>query len=168
MQKSYLTKMFDLGEQTGHKTGGATVSESMRRVRSLDGSFLFDTSEYLTAKQIKSFFSRLAKKRREIVSSSEESDEDDEDDELARLYEEECLELAQKVRKEVALVHPIMFESHNICTLTSSAKLTKFSISMLKDICCFFDLDTSSFKGTRKQQYIDKLAGLVRNCSCQR
>ena len=63
-QKLYLSKLFDVGEQTGHKVDANDVSKSMRKVRKVDGSFLFDASEYLTAKQIASFFSRLARKRR--------------------------------------------------------------------------------------------------------
>ena len=30
--------------------------------------------------------------------------------------------------KEIGLAHPIMFDSHNLCKLTSSSKLTKFSM----------------------------------------
>ena len=62
-QKLYLCKLFDVGEQTGNKVDANNVSKSIRKARKFDGSFLFDASEYLTAKQIASFFSRLARKR---------------------------------------------------------------------------------------------------------
>jgi hypothetical protein len=55
-QKNYLTKMFDLGEKTGHKVKANTAAQSMRKARNPDGSSMFDSSEYLTPKQIKSFF----------------------------------------------------------------------------------------------------------------
>ena len=60
-QKLYLCKLFDVGEQTGHKVDANNVSKSMRKARKVDGSFLFDASEYLTAKQIASFFSPCKK-----------------------------------------------------------------------------------------------------------
>jgi hypothetical protein len=59
----------------------------MRKARKLDGSFMFDVSEYLTPKQIKSLFSRLAKKRRGTMVN--ESDEELEGDGPASLEEEE-------------------------------------------------------------------------------
>ena len=73
-QKLYLSKLFDVGEQTGHKPDANNVSKSMREARNIDGSFLFDAREYLTAKQIASFFSRLARKRRaaQVGESKEE------------------------------------------------------------------------------------------------
>ena len=125
---------------------------------------MFDSDEYLTPKQIKSFFSRLAKKRREANID----DSDEEEDEEARQDEEELGELTENVMKEIGLFHPIMFESHNLCELATSMKLSKFSIQMLKEMCTFYEQDTSSFKGTRKQPYVDLLLKLIGNCSCKR
>ena len=64
-QKLYLSKLFDVGEQTGHKLDANNVSKSMRKARNIDSSFLFDASEYLTAKQIASFFFLALQERRE-------------------------------------------------------------------------------------------------------
>lgn len=165
-QKEYLTAMFDVGEQTGHKVDGNTVSRSMRKARKLDGSFMFDVSEYLTPKQIKSFFSRLAKKRRGTMVN--ESDEELEGDGPASLEEEELQEMTNNVIKEAGLMHPIMFESYNLCELATCSKLSKFSIQMLKQMCVFFELDTSAFKETRKQPFVNLLnVELIGNCSCK-
>lgn len=49
-QKGYLTKMFNVGEKTGHKVDACNVSQSMRKARNLDGSLMFDTDEYLSPK----------------------------------------------------------------------------------------------------------------------
>ena len=78
-QKLYLSKLFDVGEQTGHKVDANNVSKSMRKARKVDGSFLFNASEYLTAKQIASFFSRLARKRRaaQVGKSKIEGEEEE-------------------------------------------------------------------------------------------
>ena len=43
-QKQYLAKLFDLGEQTGHKVDAKNVSQSMRKARNIDGSLMFDAS----------------------------------------------------------------------------------------------------------------------------
>ncbi len=64
-QKNYLTKMFDLGEKTGHKVKANTAAQSMRKARNPDGSSMFDSSEYLTPKQIKSFFFTPSKEKEE-------------------------------------------------------------------------------------------------------
>ncbi len=149
-QKNYLTKMFDLGEKTGHKVKANTAAQSMRKDRrNPDGSSMFDSSEYLTPKQIKSFFSRLAKKKREAKADS--SEDKMEEDEEARINERSLEELTVNVMNEIGLIHPIMFESYNLCELAACSKLSKFSISMLQEICVYYEQDTSSIKGTRKQ-----------------
>ena len=163
-QKQYLTKLFNLGEQTGYKVDANNVSQSMRKARNIDGSLMFDTSDYLTGKQITSFFSRLARKRRAVrVDDSEEEDEEE-----AKLHEECIEDLSRNIINEIGLVHPIMFDSHNLCKLASSSKLTKFSMSMLQDICNLYELDTSSIIAKRKKPYIDLILDLIGNCTCQR
>ncbi len=91
-----------------------------------------------------------------------------EEDEEARINEEEFQKMKNNVINEVGLVHPIMFESHNLCDLASNAKLSKFSIKMLTDICAFYELDTSKLRG-RKQPYIDLLIKeVIGYCNCKR
>ncbi len=104
----------------------------MRKARNIDGSFLYDASEYLTAKQIASFFSRLARKRRgaQVGESKEE--------ELETQLEEDGIEnLARNIINEIGLIHPIMFDTYNLSDLATGSKLSKFSISMLQEICIF-------------------------------
>ena len=45
--KQYLTKLFDVGEQTGHKVDANNVSQSMRKEGNIDGSLMIDASENL-------------------------------------------------------------------------------------------------------------------------
>ena len=163
-QKQYLPKLFFLGEQTVHKVDANNVSQSMRKARNIDGSLMFNASEYLTGKQITSFFSRLARKRRAVrVDDSEEEDEEE-----AKLHEECIEDLSRNIINEIGLVHPIMFDSHNLCKLASRSKLTKFSMSMLQDICNLYELDTSSIIAKRKKPYIDLILDLIGNCTCQK
>ena len=165
-QKLYLSRLFDVGEQTGHKVDANDVSKSMRKARKVDGSFLFDASEYLTAKQIASFFSRLARKRR--AAQVGESKVEGEEEELEAQLEEEGIEnLVKNIINEIGVIHPIMFDTYDLCDLVTSSKLSKFSISMLQEICTFYDLDTSFIKVKRKKPYIEVLKNFIGNCICQ-
>ena len=44
-QKEYFTKLFDLGEQTGHKVDASNVSQLMRKAWDNDDSLMFNASE---------------------------------------------------------------------------------------------------------------------------
>ena len=126
----------------------------MRKARKVDGSFLFDTSEYLTAKQITSFFSRLARKRR----AAQVGESKVEGEELEAQVEEEGIEnLVKNIINEIGVIHHIMFDTYDFCDLATTSKLSKFSISMLQEICTFYDLDTSFIKAKRKKPYIEVL-----------
>ncbi|KAL9954869.1 hypothetical protein ACROYT_G042454 [Oculina patagonica] len=63
-QKDYLTKKFDLGKTSGRKLDPDSVARAMMTARDGEGNCLFTSAEFLTSKQIASFFSRLAAKRR--------------------------------------------------------------------------------------------------------
>ena len=164
-QKQYLTEVFQIGEQTGHKADPCNVSKSMRKARNADGSCKFDTSHYLTSQQIPSFFSRLAAKR---VAAAESQDEEGEhQEEMDRIQEQNIQDLSNKVMAEMSIQHPIIYDTHNICEIVACSKLSKFSVQMLQDICNFHELDISSIAIKRKKPYIDLLTSLVQSCSCQ-
>ena len=59
-QKSYLEATFAIGQSTGKKLDEEVVSREMRRALGTDGVRLFKMTEFLTAMQISSYFSRLA------------------------------------------------------------------------------------------------------------
>ena len=166
-QKEYLTSHFDLGEQTGHKVDPKNASNSMRKAKNPDGLRLFQKSDFLSPQQIASFFSRLAKKRRQVDYS--DTEDEVEEDEFKEMSNEENFEkLTNEILNEISISHPIMFETHNICELATNSKLSKFSVRMLQDICNFFEVDTSAIKSTNrfKKLYIDLLNELVATCSC--
>ena len=58
--KSYLLKIFVEGEESGRKATGTQVAFQMKSVRDEDGKKLFEKSDWLTANQITSYFSRLS------------------------------------------------------------------------------------------------------------
>lgn len=66
-QKKYLMAQFNIGEQTGHKVDPVTASKSMRKAKDVDGARLFSADEFLTSKQVASFFSRVAKKKVHVL-----------------------------------------------------------------------------------------------------
>ncbi|XP_071947533.1 uncharacterized protein [Antedon mediterranea] len=179
-QKTYLIDVFDVGEQTGQKADPCDVSREMRSARHSDGSHLFSKSEFLTAQQIASFFSRLAKKRRTDAAVHDDDDDEDDDydsnedgdevqengDDSKTEKEREIQILSQTVLDTIGLQHPIMFERHNICELKAQEKLSRFSLPMLQEMCTSLELDTTDITIKRKKPYIDLLGKLVSTCSC--
>ena len=160
-QKSYLTTKFMLGEQTGKKTDPAAVARSMMCAKDSNGSRLFTSEDYLTTNQIAGFFSRLASKK----SLAEE--EQQADIEVA-VYEASRDELVKEVARELAPKHPIVYDMYNLCELSLQKKLSDFSITMLKDICIFFEIGISDVTVRRKKPYINKLQSLCQSCECQK
>ena len=167
-QKEYLTNKFLIGETTGQKANPVHVARSMMTARDETGKRMFSSAEFLTAKQITSFFSRLAAKRNlsdhlhmPVVSFEEE----EEDGEAVNIETAFC-ELRDHVMANVQPTHPICFHSYNLCHKMSNSKLSSFSITMLKDICEYFLIDTEDITTTRKAPYISRLENFLKQCSC--
>ena len=71
--------------------------------------------------------------------------------------EEAISDLRSKILQEVALTHPICYDSYNICELISDSKLSKFAIEMLQNICEHFDILIPDIEMKRKAPYIERL-----------
>ena len=174
--KKYLTARFDLGEATGRKADPTQVSVDMRIARDESGQRIFTREDWLTNVQIKSFFSRLAAARRknmlqQVTDSLEEDDEDDEA-ELDTLVEDvsgveqenRWDDIVMRLREEIGLQHPIVFENFDICQYYREGKLKCFNIPMLKETCDHFEIN---FKARdKKATFLQKLSDLVRECDC--
>ena len=119
-QKNYLTKVFQVGERTGQKADPTSVSKAMRRVKHSDGSNIFDKCDYLTPLQIAGFFSRLSAKK---TYSVEQSSEEEEPERKELITEKAIEEMSNKVMKALALKHPIMYETYNICEIVGQSSL---------------------------------------------
>ncbi|KAK2552712.1 hypothetical protein P5673_026111 [Acropora cervicornis] len=133
-QKAYLTKKFEEGERSGKKLKADEVAQDMRRVRDEVGRRVFTIEEFLTSKQVASFFSRLAAKKRSVTTSDNEAIE------------------AEEIRKEThgpmirALdSHPLICEDVVLCEM-SREKLHRFKLDKLKAICSHFGIDTQFSK----------------------
>ena len=164
-QKDYLTSKFRIGETTGQKADAASVAKSMMTAKSdSNGNRLFTSSEFLTGQKVSSFFSRLTSKRTlendEMTESDIEESQDVEDEEAFR-------KLRSEILQEVALRHPICYDSYNICELIVDSKLSKFAIQMLQDICDRFDILITDIKAKRKAPYIERQITFDRKCTCQ-
>ena len=163
-QKDYLTSKFRIGETTGQKADAASVAKSMMTARDNNGNRFFTSSEFLTGQQVSSFFSRLASKR--ALENDEMTESDIEESQNVE-NEEAFRKLRSEILQEVALRHPICYDSYNIYELIAESKLSKFAIQMLQDICVHFDIPTTDIKVKRKAPYIEKLITFGRKCTCQ-
>ena len=166
-QKEYLTNKFVIGETTGQKANPVHVARSMMTARDETGKRMFSSAEFLTAKQITSFLSHLAAKRNlsvhlhmPVVSFEEE----EEDGEAVNIEAAFC-ELRDHVMANVQPTHPICFLSYNICHMMSNSKLSSFSVTMLKDICEYFLINTEDITTKRKAPYISRLENFLKQCS---
>ena len=77
-QKDYLSARFKLGESTGKKENATFVAKAMVKAKDEDGNRLFHADEFLASKQILSFFSRLAAKKK-LETDGDFNDIDDEE-----------------------------------------------------------------------------------------
>ena len=170
--KQYLQSCFDLGVKTGRKADPAQVSADMRTVKTANGQRVFSREEWLTKIQIKGFFSRLAAAQRkrtagECSAGADTTVEEDEEllqEELARLEEKNMEEKIHKVLSQIALEHPIQYESHDICSLSKARALTKLTFKELRAMCDYFELPRKS--GDRKSTLIDHVNNMVKECGC--
>ena len=128
-QREYLTNKFLIGEATGQKANPAQVARSMTTARDETGNRMFSSAEFLTAKQITSFFSCLAAKRSLSVHSnaSVASDEEEEEEDGEAVISETAFgELRDHVMACVQPTHPICFGSYNLCHLMSKSKPSSY------------------------------------------
>jgi len=64
------------------------------------------------------------------------------------------------------LLHPIVYDTLDICSLYSSNKLTKLSVAQLRLTCSYYNVDIEEQQSKRKAPYITFISDLVGSCSC--
>ena len=164
-QKAYLTKKFKLGEQTGQKADPASVARAMVSAKDASGNRLFTSDGFLSANQIAGFFSRLSAKK--TLYEVEEAEDEAEDDFQSAVDEASIEEITNVAVQELQIRHPICYDVYNLCDMATRSKLKNFSISVLKDICLFYDIDVTDITVHRKQPYVNKIQSLCLSCACQ-
>lgn len=132
---------------------GATVSRDMRFAKDNNSERLFVASEFLTDKQITSYFSRLSSKikKGQIVDLGIVADMNNEDEDDLAAEDEDAIKF---IINECQLEHPIVFDSFDLCKLSKTNNLTKLSVSLLRTMYEFFHLDCSHITVHRKAPYI--------------
>ena len=160
-QKAYLDEKFKIGEQTGFKADPAQVAHDMRHSKHEDGSRRFTVDEFLAPQQIKSYFSRMAAKLRQ--GSHDVADEWD----SQAVAEQDAYSAARAhILEECQLVHPITYDTYNLCELCARNKLTKLSVPILRIICSHFEMEIDNLPLRLKKPYVQLIEELVRSCSC--
>ena len=144
-QKRYLNQKFNIGQETGHKLDAIMVSHHMRFAKDKNGEGLFLASEFLTQKQITSYFSRLSSKIKKgkildlgTVTEIVKVDDSEDEDGLAAEDEHALNFIRRCIINECQLVHPIVFDSFDLCKLSKTNNFTKLSISLLRTMWGFF------------------------------
>ena len=124
---------------------------------------------YSYTNQIQSYFSRKASKLRNAHSDDEQSDQEEDVIEDVMAAEDEAAHenVRTAVLEEVALRHPIVFDTFNLCDMYGSGKLRKLRVSMLRSICEYFDIEVRNIKQTRKVPYLSLLGELLETCDCR-
>lgn len=163
-QKNCLNNKFLIGQATGHKIDPETVSRDMRYAKDSNGTRLFTIAEFLTSKQMQSYFSRTAAKLKGLPMDTLVTDAEEQF--AAAMDEEGYQSTRQQVVQHCGLRHPITYQTYNLCQLNKSNGLKQLSIKMLSTICEYFDMDTSNMTGHRKAPYIDLLRTTLQSCSC--
>ena len=139
----------------------------MRVARDESGKLCFAPEEWRTAKQIASYFSRLAatkrqqKAPRDLELLVEQDEAISEEDLQAWETERQLQELQTTVYEEVDFKHPIEYNGHDICGMLKS----KFKVAQLKEIYILFGIEIEGPAG-RKDSYVKPLEDLVQACSC--
>lgn len=166
-QKAFLDEMFSVGQETaGNKQDPNKVAQDMRHARNMEGSRRFQLQEFLTPKQIQSYFSRKAAKLKKGKPSKQPSSHDDEKDADAAEEETAYQLLRNDIIDKCQLTHPISYRSINLCDLYVNQKMKKLSLPVLKSICEELDLDASTLKPGRKDPYIKLICTVLKSCSC--
>ena len=157
-QKEYLEAKFDIGQGTGRKVSPEVVARELRHAKDAGGEKLFSSSEFLSAQQISSYFSRLsAKTRSQLVSEMD-----------LRAVEEEYnfASAREAVLSTLDLQHPITYDQFNICSLVRDRKLSKLKVGMLQMIVDTLNLESPVPPVRRKAPYLAALEEAVKRCSC--
>lgn len=132
----------------------------MRYARDEGGNRRFTIGEFLTPQQVTSFFSRMASKLKNKYEEILEEDTTAAEDQAA------YSSTRTNILENCQLIHPIVYDSFNLCSLNASNGFKRLSVNMLRMMCEYFDLDIANIPRSRKAPYMQLLSNLVQTCSC--
>ncbi|KAK3738179.1 hypothetical protein QZH41_007176, partial [Actinostola sp. cb2023] len=148
-QKAYLLAKFQIGQATGRKANADAVAREMRRAHGKDGVRLFPVSEFLTAQQIASYFSRLAATVRQQTPS--------ELDILAGEEEQNFETARDTILSSMNLQHPITYDHYNVCAMVEDDTMKSQKLPFLQLMCQSLGLDVPQPPVRRKAPYLSLL-----------
>ena len=70
----------------------------------------------------------------------------------------------ESVGTEIGLTHPIVYDIYGLCDYVKKDKLNYFTVSMLKEICTFFELPFKSRDS--KAVLMSKIKEMTHECQC--
>ena len=158
-QKSYLLAKFRIGQTTGRKLDAEVVAREMCRARGADCLRLFQTSEFLTASQIASYFSRLN-------AAARQQDVDDLDIQASE-EETNFTSARDAVVTTSQIQHPITYDQFDLCSMAKGDTLKMLKLPMLQLLCEGLGLDVPQPPVRRRAPYMELLKDITKNCSCQ-
>ena len=136
-QKTYLMAKFKLGEESGQKARPASVARAMVGAKDASGNRLFTSDDFLTSSEIAGFFSHLSAKK------TLQDDEEFEDDFQSAADEKRFEQFTNMAVHDPKLKHRITYDAYSLCDMVSKSKLKSFSVSVLKEICGFLNIDVT-------------------------
>ena len=127
----------------------------MRRAKDSEGNRRFTVNEFMTTQQIQSYFSRKAQKIKKGALQPQ-----DEHDTKAAQEETAYQDSQETILNECQLVHPIVYDTYNVCNLVTTGRLKKLSLPILRQMCEYFHMDVERVTGRRKLPYTTYLSDL--------
>ena len=158
-QKAYLLAKFRIGQTTGRKVDAEVVAREMRRARGTDGARLFQASEFLTASQVASFFSRQS-----AVVRQRDSDEMD----VLASQEETNFSQAKEAVETVQLQHPLVYDQYDLCAMAIDDRFRLLKLPMLQRVCEDLGLDIPLPPVRKKAPYLALLEDITSKCTCRK
>ena len=107
--------------------------------------------ERIFFRQVAGFFSRLAARIRKTSATSNEESGSEDEEQCAVEAEALHSHLREVVSEEIALRHPIVALSRNICSLVHAKKLSTLTVAVLRDICEDIGLNVDDITEKRKK-----------------
>ena len=111
---------------------------------------------------------RLAARIRKTSATSNEESGSEDEGQCAVEAEALHSHLKEVVSEEIALRHPIVALSRNICSLVHTEKLSTLTVAVLRDICEEIGLNVDDITEKRKKPLISRITQVVKECSCAR
>ena len=168
-QKKFLKEQFVIGEERGKKADQKEVSNECAKSGMNRGLAFFLAVMFFRLNRWRAFsLVWLPRSGRVHRSNMKNLYSGDEDHQNAAEKESLLSKLHAVVEVEIALRHPIVALSRNICNLVHDNKLSTLSVAMLREICESLGLNVDDITERKKKSLINRITRVVGECLCER